>query len=170
MPWFVARTRGRESRACVDLERHGVRAFCPKLHRYSIDKRTKQEKFRPSALMPGYAFVRLETAQDRDKVGRCMFVASLLGCWTGERFTPREIPSSYVAELIDHGPFEIGKRHSHSNLKRGQKVKLALNGIAEIIAEVEGIDQSGKVMVWAELFGGSRLVHVEHERLEVLAL
>ena len=77
-----------------------------------------------------------------------------------------EIPTRYVVDLIEHGPFEINKMHSKIPFKKGDRVKLSLNSLAEIIADVEGIDKSGKVVVRAELLGGIRLVHVAHERLQ----
>jgi len=166
MPWFVARTKGRESRASVDLGRHGVRAFWPRSHRYYIDKRSKQEAFRVSALIPGYLFVELETVAEREKVQSCYFLSGLLGEWSDSGFRPREIPTRYVVDLIEHGPFEINKMHSKIPFKKGDRVKLSLNSLAEIIADVEGIDKAGKVVVRAELLGGIRLVHVAPERLQ----
>jgi len=165
MPWFVARTKGRESRASLDLSRHGVRAFWPKQHRFFIDKRTKEEKFRVSALISGYLFCHLETAAERERVQSCYYLSGLLGEWTQTGFKPREIPTRYVVDLIEHGPFEVNKMRSRVAFKKGDRVKLALNSLAEIIADVEGIDKSGKVVVRADLLGGIRLVHVEPERL-----
>ena len=169
MPWFCARSKGRESRAAVDLQRHGVRAFWPKLYRYYVDKRTREEKFRVSALIPGYLFVELETVAERDRVQNCYYLSGLLGEWSEAGFRPREIPTRYVIDLIEHGPWEVNKRNTRSPLNKGDRVKLSLGSIAGIIAEVTGIDNAGKVVVMADLLGGSRLVHVEPERLEVFA-
>lgn len=167
MNWYVARTKGRESRAAVDLERHGVRAFWPRLHRFYLDKRTKEERFRLAALIPGYVFVELQTAKERDYVQSCYYLGGLLGEWSDAGFKPREIPTRYVIDLIEHGPFEVNKRHTRAPFKKGDRVKLSLGHIAGIIAHVNGIDIHGKVVVSADLLGGIRLIHVEPERLEV---
>lgn len=169
MTWFVARTKGRESRAAVDLQRHGVRAFWPRLHRYYVDKRTKEERFRLAALIPGYVFVELDTAKERDYVQSCYYLGGLLGEWTEAGFRPREIPTRYVVDLIEHGPLEVNKRHTRAPFKKGDRVKLSLSAVTSIIADVNGIDIDGKVVIKAELLGGARFIHVEPERLEAFA-
>jgi hypothetical protein len=170
MPWHVMRSRGRESRAVVDLTRKGVRAFWPKVHKYlPLARGEKEQRFRICALMPGYVFVELRSHAERDIVAGCYYAGGLLGSWTDGQFYPSVIPSQYVADLIDHGPWEIGKRHSRQPFKKGMKAKLALSRTSEIIARVEGIDSAGKVVISAELLGGVRQIHVEPERLEALA-
>ena len=169
MPWFCARARGRESRAAVDLERHGVRAFLPRLHRFYVDKRSREEKFRVGALIPGYVFVELQTAKERDYVQSSYYLGGLLGEWSEAGFRPREIPTRYVVDLIEHGPWEVNKRYSKAPFKKGDRVRLSLSAVTSIIADVNGIDIQGKVVVKADLLGGIRLIHVEPERLEVFA-
>ena len=167
--WYCARTKGRESRAAVDLERRGVRAFWPRQHRFYVDKRTREEKFRVNALIPGYLFVELDTVAERDKVQNCYYLSGLLGEWSEAGFRPREIPTRYVVDLIEHGPWEVNKRHTRAPFKKGERVKLSLNRLTEIIADVEAIDKAGNVVVMADLLGGVRLIHVEPERLVVFA-
>jgi transcription antitermination factor NusG len=122
-----------------------------------------------NALIPGYLFVELETVAERDKVQNCYYLSGLLGEWSEAGFRPREIPTRYVVDLIEHGPWEVNKRHTRAPFKKGERVKLSLNRLTEIIADVEAIDKAGNVVVMADLLGGVRLIHVEPERLVVFA-
>jgi transcription antitermination factor NusG len=116
--------------------------------------------------MPGYVFVELETPRQRDYVQSCYYLSGLLGEWSERGFLPRQIPTGYVVDLIEHGPWEVNKMKSRFAFKKGDRVKLSLGRLAGIIAEVEGIDNPSKIVVRADLLGGVRLIHVEPERLE----
>lgn len=168
--WICARVKGigtrAEHRASTDLKRHGVESFWPQQHRYFIDRLKKQERYRESALLPGYLFCRLRRPIDRDIISGCYFLSYVLGSWTGERFLPREIPGSYVTALIEHGPFEINKMNTKGRFKIGQKVKVALNALTEIIGEYKGeVDGKGKAVINVSAFGKTFDVQIGHERL-----
>jgi transcription antitermination factor NusG len=168
--WIAARVRGvgtrAEHRAATDLRRHGIEAFWPEQRRFFICRRSREEKYRSCSLIPGYLFCRLKRDVDREIIAASYFMSYLLGGWHEGQFHPREIPASYVSTLIEHGPFEVNRLKSRAPFKRGQKVKLALGRIADIIGEVEGVDVSGKIMINAELFGGVRKIPVDQDRLE----
>jgi transcription antitermination factor NusG len=162
MGWFVARTVGRESRACLYLSRAGIRAFRPVEWHYFIDRRRNVERYRERPRFAGYVFVELHNAAERDAACRAIGVAGLLGWWTDEGYRLATIPTHYVTDLMDAGPQMVNKSKP---FKKGQKVKIAYNAISEIVADFEGLDKDGKALVTLAILGGQRLVAVELKRL-----
>ena len=162
MPWHIARVFGRESRASLYLSRAGIRNFRPVEHHYFIDRRTKVERYRERSRFGGYVFVELHNAAERDAACRAIGVAGLLGWWTGEGYRLATIPTHYVTDLMDAGPQLVNKSKPFN---KGQKVKIALNAVSELIASFETLDGPGKAVVTLEAFGGQRKVTVELGRL-----
>jgi len=165
MPWHIARVVGRETRASLYLNRAGIRNFRPVEHFYFIDKRTKTERFRERPRFGGYVFVELHNAAERDAACRAIGVAGLLGHWTESGYRLAEVPTHYVTDLIDAGPVILNKANTKGRFRHGQKVKLALNAVAEIIGEFLELDDKGKAVVTVSALGGVYPVHVEQERL-----
>lgn len=166
MPWHVARTNKREHQACFYLTRAGIRSFWPVRHEYFIDSRTKIERFKiKPQLVNGYVFVELLNDDDRAAALSAIGVASLLGSWTDEGYRLATIRDSYVTDLIDHGPVIENKRNTRGRFKPGQKVKLALTAISEIIAEYEGLDSKGRAIVKVETLGKLCSTTVDESRL-----
>lgn len=163
MVWYAAKTVGRETRALFYLARRGVKAFRPEVHRYFVDRHTRQEKFRVTSLFPGYVFVDIHGAAERDRASRAIGVTGLLGMWTGDGFMPKEIPSQWIHDLMDAGPQITGKKIA---FRKGERAKVAIGRIGEIITEVEGVDKSGKVRLTIEMFGSCRKVLVSQDKLE----
>jgi transcription antitermination factor NusG len=166
MAWFCAKTVGRETRAQFYIERAGIDAFRPEIHRYFIDRRTQQERHRILSLFPGYVFIRIETDDERDLATSAIGVAYLLGNWTGDHFQPRQMPSQWIAHLIEAGPIIQGKK---CDLKKGDRVKRAIgaaSGLADIIGEVERVDKSRFAVVKTIMFGAERRVKIAVDHLE----
>jgi transcription antitermination factor NusG len=166
MAWFCAKTIGRETRAELYLERAGIDAFRPVIHRYFVDRRTQQERHRVLSLFPGYIFARIETDDERDLATSAIGVSYLLGNWTGDRFLPRQMPSQWIAHLIEAGPIIQGKK---STVKKGDRVKRvfgAISGLADIIGEVEKVDKSRFAVVKTTLFGAERRIKIAVDHLE----
>lgn len=161
--WICAKTRGNEKRALLYLKKQGLEAFRPELHRYSIDPRTRIERKRELSLFPGYVFVRLARAADQSKAASAVGVAYLLGSWTGERFLPREMPIGWMTSLHSAGPVIEGKK---VRFRKTDKVRLALNAIADVVAEVEGLDDAGNVRLKFDLLGKRHTIQVAADRLE----
>lgn len=147
--WYCAKTKGRETVATFYLGRAGLEAFRPVIHKYYSD-RYQREKMRIMSLIPGYVFVRLPGLADQGAAMNALGVAYLLGSRDGGLFRPKEMPSQWVAELIDAGPLVQGKKMA---FKKGNKVKRAVGRLAEIIGEVEGVDERGLVRISYEMFG-----------------
>jgi transcription antitermination factor NusG len=119
-------------------------------------------------MFKGYLFVEIETALQRDYVQSCYFLSGLLGEASEAGFKPREIPTRYVVDLIEHGPLEIGKAKSRAQYRKGQKVKVAISSLNEIFAEVDSIDKKGKIVIFADLLGGQRVIHVDPKQIELV--
>jgi transcription antitermination factor NusG len=165
MPWHVCKVVGRESRACFYLSRAGVRSFHPVEHRYFLDKRTKQQKFRVASVFPGYVFVELHGHDDRDAACRAIGVTGLLGWWADSGYRLATIPTQYVTDLMDAKPREINKPHSRS-FNKGQKVELALNALSKIVGEFKGeLDGTDKAVITVNTLGSSYDVTVKFDRL-----
>lgn len=162
-PWLAAKTIGRASRACWYLDRAGVRSFHPVVHRYYLDRRTRQEKFRVAELFPGYLFIRPEGPLEYAKAKNAIGVAYILGGFSGERFVPREIPAEWVETLEKAGPVLVGKRRK---FVKGQKIRVVISNIAEIVATVEA-HNGHKVKFRTDMFGAEVVADADESRVEL---
>ena len=164
--WAVARTINREQKALFHLRRAHIRCYWPVLHEYFVDKRTHLEQFkvRPQ-LVSNYIFVELLSDDDRASALNAIGVASLLGSWTGDGYRLAKIPDAYVTDLMDAGPEIVNKRNTKGRFKRGQKVKLALSGISEIIADFERLDSKGRSVILINTLGKLCETTIDENRL-----
>lgn len=162
--WFAAKTCGRETKSIFYLERAGIRAFRPETHRYFIDNHTHAERFRVIAIFPGYVFFEAAGQNEYNLAASATGVAYVLGNWIGERFAPKEMPKQWITDLIDAGPIIEGKKVAY---KKGNKVKIAVGHLEKLIAEIDGVDTSGKLMVKVELFGRTNLVRIAPGSVEL---
>jgi transcription antitermination factor NusG len=166
MPWHIARVAGRETRACLYLSRAGIRNFRPVEHHYFIDRRTKVERYRERPRFGGYVFVELHSAAERDAACNAIGVAGLLGWWTDDGYRLATIPTHYVTDLMDAGPVVLNKVNTKGRFRHGQKVKMALGALAEIIGEFQELDKKGLNVVKGVLFGKEQRFHLPDARLE----
>lgn len=166
MPYYCAKTIGRETRAKLYLERAGLEAFRPEVHRFFVDRRTQQERHRILSLFPGYVFIRMETDAERDRAVSAIGVAYLLGEWDRTLFKPKPMPSEWMASLIEAGPIIQGRKVA---FQKGQRVKAAVGALAEFIGKIEALDNSRAAVVSMEMFGTVRQVRVALEHLEPVA-
>lgn len=159
--WHIAKTTGRETRAVFYLRRNGIEVFCPERHFYFVDKRTKQENHRVSAMFPGYCFFRMERETDLSKVLGSIGVAYVLGERTPHRFIPAIAPEGMVERLTAIGPLIEGKRRKFCN---GEKVRVIVGDVSEFIASVEkhvGL----KIHVRAVIAGREHKIVVDEKRV-----
>ena len=163
MDWYCAKINGSQKLAAFYLERAGLKPFYPTIYRYFTDRRTGEERYRVVSLFPGYIFIPLADAAERDRATRAIGVAYLLGNWTGDRFAPRQMPSEWIASLIEAGPIIEGKRVA---FRRGDTVRVAVAGIGKAICQIEAIDNSHSAIVSMAMFGAVRRVSVAMENLE----
>ncbi len=165
MPWHIARVYGHEHQAEFYLRRHGVRCFYPVEHHYYTDKRTKEQRFRIVSKFKGYVFVELLSPSERDKATQARHIAGFLGSWTDDGYRLATVPDHYVTDLMDARPREYNKPGA-AKFKPGQKVKLALSSLSEIIGSFKGeVDNKGRCVISVDTLGGSREIKVKLERL-----
>jgi transcription antitermination factor NusG len=166
MPWHIARVFGHEHQAAFYLRRHGLRCFYPVEHHYYIDKRTRENRFRIVPRFKGYVFVELLSPVERARATQARHVAGFLGSWTGDGYRLATVADHYVTDLMDARPREYNKPGC-AKFKPGQKVKLALNAITEIIGIYKGeVDTSGNCVISVNTLGKACDVPVKLERLE----
>ena len=163
--WCVAKTIGRETRACFYLSRAGIRNFRPVENRWFKDKRTGQQKYRIASVFSGYVFVELNGHDERDAACRAIGVSGLLGWWSDSGYRLAEVPAHYVTDLMDAKPRDINKPNARS-FNKGQKVELALNALSKIVGEFKGeLDGSNKAVITLQTLGSSYDVTVNLDRL-----
>ena len=135
--WYIAKTKGLPSRAAFYLERDGITAFVPVIHKYFVDKRKSVEKHRVACLFPGYVFFLAYGDRDFGRVKSSIGIADILGDWRGEKHVAVAMPDKYMIDLIANCPIIEGKRNKFCT---GDLVKIAIAGVRDIIARVERHD------------------------------
>lgn len=161
MNWNIVKTIGRESRAVFYLTRNNIKVFCPERHFYFVDRRSKRENFRVSAMFPGYCFIQIESITDLSRVLGSIGVAYVLGEKTPTRFIPAIAPSGLVERLLSTGPLIEGKRRKFCN---GEVVRVIIGDVSEFIARVEkhvGL----KIHVSATIGGKEHKITVDEKRV-----
>lgn len=162
MQWYVARTKGTDTRAALYLNRGGFPSFLPKIQKYWIDQRTKRERMRETSLLPGYVFFEATDWTHADRAKHAIGVSYVLGDMDGEHFVAKEIPRVYIETLIGAGPIIVGKRKKFA---AGDKVILALAGVSNIIGTVDS-DLGGKIRLRINVLGTETLVTADPAFLE----
>jgi transcription elongation factor/antiterminator RfaH len=157
--WYVARTLAqRELQASKQLVNQGFRVFVP---RYWKNRRHARKVETVSlALFPRYIFVILDRTKDRWRSINGTIGVDRLLTYGGE---PEPVPPGVVETLITAADPE-GNVQFHFNLKEGQAIKVIAGPFADLVGQLERLDDNGRVRVLLELMGGS--VRVELPRTE----
>ena len=146
--WYVVRTRAqRELHAAGQLTNQDFRVFVP---RYWKNRRHARRVETVSApLFPRYIFTVLDPTRDRwcsingtRGVERLLMVA-------GE---PQAVPQGLVEGLILATSAE-GNVHFDFHLKQGQSIKIMAGPFANMVGELEKLDEHGRVRVLLEILG-----------------
>jgi transcription antitermination factor NusG len=147
--WYVARTLAqRELHAARQLTNQGFRVFVP---RYWKNRRHARRVETISApLFPRYIFVILDRTRDRWRsVNGTLGVERLL-MQAGE---PQPVPQGVVEGLITAADAE-GNVHFDFHLKEGQTIRVTAGPLADLVGQLEGLDDNGRVRVLLEIMGG----------------
>jgi transcription antitermination factor NusG len=147
--WYVARTLAqRELQAAQQLTNQGFRVFLP---RYWKNRRHARRVETVSApLFPRYMFTVLDRTRDRWRsINGTFGVDRLLMC-AGE---PQAVPQGLVEGLILATDSE-GNVHFDFHLKEGQTVKVMAGPLANLVGQLESIDDKDRVRVLLEIMGG----------------
>jgi transcriptional antiterminator RfaH len=148
--WYVARTLPqRELQASKQLANQGFRAFVP---RYWKNRRHARKVETVSApLSPRYIFVIVDLTKDRwPSINGTIGIDRLL-MYGGE---PQAVPHGVVESLIAAADPE-GNVQFHCNLKEGQEIKVIAGPFADLVGQLEHLDDKGRVRVLLELMGAS---------------
>jgi transcriptional antiterminator RfaH len=147
--WYVARTLAqRELHAARQLTNQEFRAFVP---RYWKNRRHARRVETISApLFPRYIFVILDRTRDRWRsVNGTLGVERLL-MQAGE---PQAVPQGVVESLITAADTD-GNVHFDFHLKEGQTIRVTAGPLADLVGQLEGLDDNGRVRVLLEIMGG----------------
>jgi transcriptional antiterminator RfaH len=147
--WYVARTLPqRELHAARQLANQGFRIFVP---RYRKNRRHARKVETVSVpLFPRYIFVVVDRTRDRWRCINGTFGVDRLLVYGGE---PQPVPEG-VAENLIQATDEDGNVRFDFRLREGQTVKVTAGPFAELVGELEGLDENGRVRVLLEIMGG----------------
>jgi transcription antitermination factor NusG len=147
--WYVARTLPlRELQAARQLNNQDFRTFVP---RYWKNRRHARKVETISApLFPRYIFVVVDQTRDRWRSINGTLGVDRLLMYGGE---PQAVPHGVVESLIAAGDTQ-GNISFGFNLKEGQTIKVMAGPFAELVGELERLDEGGRVRVLLELLGG----------------
>ena len=148
--WYVARTLAqRELQAGKQLGNQGFRAFVP---RYWKNRRHARKVEMISApLFPRYIFVILDRTRDRWRsVNGTLGVERLL-MQAGE---PQPVPHGVVESLLNLADAD-GNLQFRFDLKEGQTIRVTAGPFADLIGQLERLDDHGRVRVLLEIMGAT---------------
>jgi transcriptional antiterminator RfaH len=151
--WYVARTLPhRELRAAQQLANQGFRSFVP---RYWKNRRHARKMETISVpLFPRYIFTILDPGRDRWRSINGTFGVDRLITYGGE---PRPVPHGVVERLIEASDLE-GNIQFDFQLKEGQTVRVTAGPFADLVGELEYLDDHGRVRILLEIMGGKMRV------------
>jgi transcription elongation factor/antiterminator RfaH len=148
--WYVVRTRAqRELHAACQLTNQEFRVFVP---RYWKNRRHARRVETISApLFPRYIFIILDRTRDRWR--------SINGTLGVERLLmsarePQPVPQGLVEGLILATSPE-GNVHFDFHLKQGQTIRITAGPFANMVGELEKLDDTGRVRVLLEIMGSN---------------
>jgi transcription antitermination factor NusG len=147
--WHVARTLPqRELQAARQLANQGFRSFVP---RYWKNRRHARKVETLSApLFPRYIFVVVSQTRDRWRSINGTLGVDRLLMSGGE---PQPVPHGVVENLIAAAD-ATGNIHFDFHLQEGQAVKITAGPFAELVGQLERLDDNGRVRILLEILGG----------------
>ena len=151
--WYVARTLPqRELHAAKQLLNQGFRSFVP---RYWKNRRHARKVETVSVpLFPRYIFVVVDRTRDRWRsINGTLGVDRLL--MNGGGLSLYRTKSSRTS--LPHRMWR-GNIRFDSHLKEGQTIKVTAGPFADLVGQLERLDDSGRVRVLLEILGGKVLV------------
>lgn len=154
--WFVAQTQVRaELLAMQNLARQGFKAFCPRFRKARRHARRLDEILVP--VFPGYVFVSFDPNRDPWRsINGTIGVLRLVGT-TSNRPQPMPRHAMEAIRARCEGDLMTG---SVVNFKPGQQVRLLTGPFVNQFAEVERLDDRGRVRVLLNILGGVSPVDV----------
>lgn len=154
--WYVAETQTRgEAKAQRHLERQGFASFCPRFHKLRRHARRVDHVLMP--VFPGYLFVRFDRQRDPwHAINGTLGVKRLVGV---QNCRPQSMPEPAMEALISRCSGDVISG-LFSTLEPGQLVRMVAGPFANLLAQVEELDDQGRVRVLLDILGKSTLVKV----------
>ena len=148
--WYVARTLPqRELHAARQLNNQGFSTFVP---RYWKNRRhARKVETISAALFPRYIFVVVDRTRDRWRSINGTLGVDRLLMSGGE---PQPVPHGVVENLAAAADLE-GNIRFDFHLKEGQTVKVMAGPFADLVGQLERLDDNGRVRVLLEILGGT---------------
>jgi transcriptional antiterminator RfaH len=148
--WYVARTLPqRELYAARQLANQGFRSFVP---RYLKNRRhARKVKTISAPLFPRYIFVVVDRTRDRWRSINGTLGVDRLLMYGGE---PQPVPRGVVENLTAAADLE-GNIRFDFHLKEGQTVRVMAGPFADLVGQLERLDDNGRVRVLLEILGGT---------------
>ena len=147
--WYVARTLPqRELHAARQLNNQGFRTFVP---RYWKNRRhARRVETISAALFPRYIFVVVDRTRDRWRSINGTLGVDRLLMYGGE---PQAVPVGIVENLIAVADGQGNVRFDF-RLKEGDAIKVTAGPFADLVGQLEQLDDNGRVRVLLEILGG----------------
>ena len=149
--WYVAEILPRnEGLAQRHLERQGFSSFCPRFSKTRRHARRVDRVLVP--VFPGYLFITFD--RDRDQwhsINGTYGVKRLVGTSSAGR--PQAMPAAAMRALLARcsGDLISGL---FTTLEPGQEVRIVSGPFADRLAQVERLDDQGRVRVLLDILGG----------------
>lgn len=148
--WYVARTLPqRELYAARQLANQHFRSFVPRCLKNRRHARKVETISAP--LFPRYIFVVVDRTRDRWRSINGTLGVDRLLMYGGE---PQPVPHGVVENLIAAADLE-GNVRFDVHLKEGQTVKVMAGPFADLVGQLERLDDNGRVRVLLEILGGT---------------
>jgi transcriptional antiterminator RfaH len=155
--WYVARTRPqRELQAATQLNNQSFRTFVPRFWKNRRHARKVETISAP--LFPRYIFVVVDRGRDRWRSINGTLGVDRLLTHAGE---PQAVPAGVVESLIASADTQ-GNMRFDFHLREGQSVKVMAGPFADLIGQLERLDDNGRVRVLLEILGGKVRVTLPH--------
>ncbi len=147
--WYVARTLPqRELHAARQLSNQGFRTFVPRFWRNRRHARKVETISAP--LFPRYIFVVVDRTRDRWRSINGTLGVDRLLMYGGE---PQPVPHGVVENLMVAADLD-GNIRFDFQLREGQAVKVTAGPFADLVGQLERLDDNGRVRVLLEILGG----------------
>lgn len=144
--WSVVGVQpGKEARAEWHLRLQGFETYTPR-HK-TVVRHARRTHLRLAPFFPGYMFVSLDMERSRWRsINGTIGVRSLL--MQGER--PAFCPAGLVEQMIAMTDAD-GLLDLSSSLRPGQRVRIVVGPMAEMLGTLEKMDRAGRVRVLVEI-------------------
>ena len=147
--WYVARTLPqRELHAARQLANQGFRIFVPR--HWKNRRHARKVETISAPLFPRYIFVVVDRTRDRWRSINGTLGVDRLLMYGGE---PQPVPCGVVENLMTATDLDGNVRFDF-DLKEGQTVKVMAGPFVDLVGQLEGLNDNGRVRVLLEILGG----------------